>query len=217
MDTNATNKYSRSQPCQIAVVLFDGFELIDVFGPLEMFGNLGDRARISLLGREKGAVHFSEQKPMSAQATDSYENDETYDLLIVPGGFGTRSLARDPVFLKKLVGLAARCQWIASVCTGSALLAAAGLLEGRRATGNKSVWSWIVTQGRDVRWVPQARWVEDGNVFTSGGACAGMDMSLAIIARFFGEPVARKLSQYTEYAWTSDPSHDPFAESFGLI
>ena len=104
-----------------------------------------------------------------------------------------------------------------SVCTGSAILAKAGLLNGRQATTNKAAYEWVRTQGPDVFWQPHARWVEDGNYFTSSGVSAGIDMSLVVISRLFGEEKAEAIAVSAEYEWHRDPDWDPFAKVHGLI
>ena len=106
---------------------------------------------------------------------------------------------------------------LASICTGAGLLARAGVLDGRRATSNKRAFKWVVEQGATTTWVAEARWVEDGNVFTSAGVAAGIDMALAVIARLESEEVATRVAQQTEYDWHSDASWDPFAKLNNLV
>ena len=97
-----------------------------------------------------------------------------------------------------------------SVCTGSWLLAKAGLLDGRRATSNKIYFEMATQQSERVDWVPKARWVEDPPFFTASGVSAGMDMSLAVIASLFGENKAQEIANYTEYVWNRNSDQDPF-------
>ena len=104
-----------------------------------------------------------------------------------------------------------------SVCTGAALLARAGVLDERQATSNKAAFSWVVGQGPRVRWVKQARWVEDGKFWTSSGVSAGIDMALAVIAKLFGEKTGDELALATEYEWHRDAAWDPFARAHGLV
>lgn len=103
-----------------------------------------------------------------------------------------------------------------SVCTGSVLLASAGLLDGRKATSNKMSFDWVTEQGPDVDWVAKARWVEDGRFFTSSGVSAGMDMSLAVITRLLDRAAADKVAQIAEYEWHDNAARDPFADLYGL-
>jgi hypothetical protein len=93
------------------------------------------------------------------------------------------------------------------------VLAAAGLLDGYRATSNKRAFDWAVEQGPRVEWVREARWVEDRDRWTSSGVAAGIDMSLAIIAALHGAETASKLSRAIEYQWHRESSIDPFAST----
>jgi transcriptional regulator GlxA family with amidase domain len=197
-------------PRHVATVLFDGFELLDVFGPLEIFGIVPDRFTMSLIGPKEGRVR-SAQGPQ-AIADCSYQDALRADVVLVPGGIGNRSLLGDKAFLAWLAEWASTAELIASVCTGSVMLACAGLLEGYRATSNKRLFSWAAGHGDDVEWVPTARWVEDRNRWTSSGYAAGMDMALAIIARLHGELLARQIARDIELEWHGDSTRDPFAE-----
>ena len=104
-----------------------------------------------------------------------------------------------------------------SVCTGAALLARAGVLDERQATSNKAAFSWVVSQGPRVRWVKQARWVEDGKFWTSSGVSAGIDMALAVIARLIRLELAEELAVLMDYEWPRDAAHDPFAAVHKLV
>ena len=105
---------------------------------------------------------------------------------------------------------------MSSVCTGSAVLAAAGLLDGYRATSNKRAFTWATSQGPQVEWVPQARWVEDRNRWTSSGVAAGMDMAVALIATLCGKGAAKDAAAQIELEVHTDPDWDPFAKLYGL-
>jgi transcriptional regulator GlxA family with amidase domain len=133
------------------------------------------------------------------------------DILLVPGGFGTRRAVRDEAFLARLAAAARRVPVTATVCTGSALLARTGLLDDRPATSNKIAWDWVVQQGPRVRWQRRARWVDDGDIVTSSGVSAGIDMALALIARLEGRDLALASARNMEYVWREDPADDPFA------
>ena len=98
-----------------------------------------------------------------------------------------------------------------SVCSGSAIFARAGLLDGRRATSNKMFFSLASSQSDKVEWVEQARWVVDGSMVTSSGVSAGTDMALAVIADLFGKERALQIAAFTEYQWHQDADSDPFA------
>ena len=99
-----------------------------------------------------------------------------------------------------------------SVCSGSAILAKAGVLDGRRATSNKLFFSLATDQSANVTWLEQARWVEDGKFFTSSGVSAGTDMALGVIAKLYGRPHAERVAMMTEYEWQADSTRDPFSQ-----
>lgn len=90
------------------------------------------------------------------------------------------------------------------------------MLDGKRATTNKMAWFEITALGANVDWVPHARWVVDGNVWSSSGVSAGIDVTLAWIEKVYGEEVAKKLANRMEYTRHEDPSYDPFAKVHGL-
>lgn len=166
-----------ANPKVIGAVLFEGFELLDVFGPLEAWGMLsyGGEWRVVTTADRAGPVK-SAQGPQ-AVADSSLADCPELDVILVPGGIGTRKEVANESLLEWLRLRAARAQVVTSVCTGSALLARAGLLDGRRATSNKASFAWVQTQGPAVQWVKEARWVEDGKLATSSGVAAGIDMT----------------------------------------
>jgi transcriptional regulator GlxA family with amidase domain len=201
-------------PVSVGAVLFPGFELLDVYGPLEMFGMLGDRTRISMLAKRPGAVP-SNQGPVSI-ADAALANADGLDVLLVPGGMGTRREVANAPFIDELRRLCARARFVASVCTGSALLAKAGVLDGVSATSNKRAFTQVASRFPKVRWVAQARWVEDGKFFTSSGVSAGMDMALGLIARMYDTETSMRIARQAEYDWHQDNGWDPFAKLNGL-
>ncbi len=199
----------------MGAVLFPGFELLDVYGPLEMFGMLGDRARISMMAERPGAVP-SHQGPSSVADT-ALAGARGLDVLLVPGGMGIRREVDNEPFIGELRRLSAGARFVASVCTGSALLAKAGVLDGLSATSNKRAFAWVASQGPKVRWIARARWVEDGKFFTSSGVSAGMDMALGLIARLYDRETSTMIAQRAEYEWHQDKEWDPFAGLNGLV
>ena len=199
----------------IGVVLFDQFEMLDVFGPLEMFGGVPDAFEIRMLAEHPGSV-ASTQGPRSV-VDQTFDEVEGLDLVLVPGGLGTRREVENQRLLDWLTAQASDADFVASVCTGSAVLAAAGLLDGRRATSNKKSFGWVTSCGPKVQWAPQARWVADGKFWTAGGVAAGIDMGLALMAEIVGEEGATKVAEATEYEWHRDAGWDPFAKLAGLV
>lgn len=206
---------STKQTRTLGAVLFPGFELLDVFGPLEMFGVLTGMIEIAVVAEKPGPVK-SAQGP-ETMAHHGFDLCPHLDLILVPGGIGTRAEVDNPAMLDFLRRRVPEAEIAMTVCTGTALFARAGLLDGRRATTNKMVFQWVTEQGPNVDWVRAARWVEDGPFATSSGVSAGMDMSLAVIARLYGEDVAKTVAVGTEYEWHRDASWDPFARIHGLV
>ena len=198
----------------LGVVLFEGFELLDVFGPLEMFGLAADHFEIRLIA-ENGGVVASRQGPKSV-CDDSFNTAPAIDVLLVPGGIGTRGEVNNPVMLNWLKERSQQAELVASVCTGSALLAKAGVLDGLRATSNKQAFAWASSQSEKVQWQQQARWVEDGKVFSSSGVSAGIDMALAVIAKLVSQQAAEEAANFAEYSWQRDANCDPFASVVGV-
>jgi transcriptional regulator GlxA family with amidase domain len=200
---------------RLGVLLFPEFELLDVFGPLEMFGALKGALDIALVAEAPGPV-ASAQGP-EAVARHGFADTPQLDLVLVPGGFGTRAEVENPRLLEFLRRRAAEAEVVMSVCTGSALLARAGVLDGKRATTNKMFFAWVAEQGPNVAWVKEARWVEDGKLVTSSGVSAGMDMALAVIGRLFGTETSERIAVAAEYEWHRDARWDPFARVHGLV
>jgi transcriptional regulator GlxA family with amidase domain len=203
-----------ANPRTLGVVLFPGFELLDVFGPLEAFGHLPERFAIHLVAERPGPV-ASAQGP-KALAEHGLADAPRLDVLLVPGGIGTRSEVDNAVLVDWLRRRTAEAEIATSVCTGAALLARAGVLDGRRATTNKAVFRWVAEQGPRVDWVAVARWVEDGKFVTSSGVSAGIDMALHLIARLESQETAEALARGMEYEWHRDADDDPFAKVWGL-
>jgi transcriptional regulator GlxA family with amidase domain len=203
-----------SSPIHVGAVLFEGFELLDFFGPLEMFGLLEGAAKITVVAEKTGAVKSSSGPRGMADATMAGSGG--FDVLLIPGGIGTRKEMANPQFLAELKRLAEASQIVATVCTGSFLLARTGLLDGRKATSNKRAFQQVKTYAPKVDWIAKARWVEDDKYFTSSGVSAGMDMALAVITRLRGKETSLQIASRAEYEWHEDSSRDPFAAAAGL-
>lgn len=201
----------------VGVVLFPGFELLDVFGPVEAFAHrlLQDHFRVVTVAERPGPVESAQGQ--RAVADHGFADCPQLDLLLVPGGMGTRREVENAALLAWLGERAAAAEIAASVCTGAALLARAGLLDGHRATTNKRAFAWVTSQGSRVEWVRAARWVDDGTRVTSSGVSAGIDMALHLIARLAGEGLAEQVANAMEYRWQRDPADDPFAKIAGLV
>ena len=166
-----------------------------------------------MVAQHAGAV-ASAQGP-SAIAGYGFAECPHLDIILVPGGIGTRREVENQTLGSWLRARAETAERVTSVCTGAAILARAELLDGRRATSNKRALDWVMSQGPKVRWIGQARWVEDGKFATSSGVSAGIDMALAIIAEICGMEMAEKAAVGMEYEWHRDAGWDPFAKIWG--
>ena len=195
----------------IGVLLFPQFELLDVCGPIEVLGHrlLADRQRVVTIAREAGPVPSVQGTRLVAD--HGFADAPALDVLLVPGGQGTRTGVDDAALIDWISQASAATPVVSSVCTGAALLARAGVLDGRRATSNKRAFDWVVSQGPRVEWVRKARWVEDGKLWTSSGVSAGIDMALALVARLVDTETADLIAHVIEYTRHADPDDDPFA------
>jgi transcriptional regulator GlxA family with amidase domain len=200
---------------RLGALLFPGFELLDMFGPLEMFGNMPGVVEVVTVAQTAGPV-VSAQGP-AAVAEYGFADCPPLDLLLIPGGMATRTEVDNTALIDWIRQRVPSTEVTMTVCSGTALLARTGLLDGRRATTNKMFFHEIVSQSPRVEWVREARWVEDGQFATSSGVSAGIDMALAVIAKLAGPQVSDGLAVATEYDWHRDANWDPFAKVHGLV
>jgi transcriptional regulator GlxA family with amidase domain len=184
---------------RVSLVLFEGFRLLDAIGPLEVLDMVDGGFDVTLVGPAAGPVNSSQGTCVVADV--SYRDAQPADIVIVPGGAGTRTLVHDAAWLKWLHTWAAPAPLVTSVCTGAALLAAAGMLEGYRATSNVRAFDWVRQFGEHVTWVEEVRWVEDRDRWTSAGVSAGIDMTLALAEALHGVETAREAAARLEYDW----------------
>jgi len=192
----------------VGIVLYPNFEVLDVFGPVEMWSYVPELQVVMI--SEKGGLVRSTQG-VEVQAQYSFATAPPLDILMVPGGNGTLVELQNPTFLNYLTLQNARTEVTTSVCTGSALLAKTGMLKGHRATSNKNVFTLAVDADPSVDWMVKARWVDDGKFVTSSGVSAGTDMALGLVQKLFGKARAQMLARSLEYEWHEDPNADPFA------
>lgn len=191
------------------IVLFDNFETLDAFGPAEIVGMLPERYQLDYFSCDGGIITSAQNIRVMTRPFSELSSD---GVILIPGGIGTRKLIKDEEYVADLKQCAEAMRYVLTVCTGSALLAKTGLLDGKEATSNKRVFDWVTTVNRQVRWLRQARWVVDGNYYTASGVSAGMDMMLGFISDRDGIDTANEISQEIEYLWNTDKTSDPFAK-----
>ncbi len=179
---------------QIAFVLFDGFTALDVTGPYDVLNALPHSEPV-LVAEQRGPV-ANESRTLSLVADRSLAEVSSPEILVVPGGLGTRVLLEHEPLLSWLREVHENTTWTTSVCTGSLLLAAAGILDGARATTHWLAREQLAALGVEV--VPE-RVVEDGKIVSGAGVSAGIDMALALVQRMYGKEAAEAIQLGIEY------------------
>lgn len=194
----------------IFIFLFNDFRKLDVFGPVDVLGEVAEFTLhyCSLTG---GIIHSSHQVPIMTTVLPSMLPDNS--VLFIPGGMGTRSLVDDKVFISLLTQTIPQASYCLTVCTGSALVAKTGLLDGKKATSNKKAWSWVTSMNNEVHWQHCARWCVEDSFYTSSGVSAGVDMALGFVADLYGKERAILIADLMEYVWNDDYDHDSFCKS----
>lgn len=194
---------------RVGILIFDNVEVLDFAGPFEVFSRTrlvpGTDSRRSedsapfqvfTVARTHDPVHAT--GGLVVVPSFGFDDAPPIDLLVVPGGFGTRSLLHDEEILDWIRRTAAAARQVTSVCTGALLLGQAGLLRGRRATTHWAALDLLESLGTGATVERSLRVVEDG-VVTSGGVAAGIDMAFHLVERMFGREVADETAHYIEY------------------
>lgn len=190
------------------IVLFNDFETLDVMGPVEIIGQIPDLYELGLYSLDGGIIASSQKVRVD---TAPFSAVKPSGVLLISGGFGARTLVNNEHFMHEIKRLSEQAEFVLTVCTGSALLAKTGLLNGKMATSYKFAFEWVCSNGAEVEWMKKARWTRDGKYYTSSGISAGMDMTLGFIRDMHGKELAQKISSRMEYIWNSDQENDPFA------
>jgi transcriptional regulator GlxA family with amidase domain len=200
--TDHSPERSARERRHIGLVLFDGVEELDAVGPWDVLAYWTqqypeDGWTVSCLSADGQEVVAA--KSLTLGAHHSFADAPDLAVLIHPGGIGTRRLLRDPEHLDWVRRQRARVPLMASVCTGSLVYAAAGLLAERRATTHWASLDLLTELEPTVATVADARFVDDGDLVTSAGVSAGIDMALHLVARFAGADRARAVSREIQY------------------
>ncbi|KAH8811296.1 DJ-1/PfpI family protein [Xylogone sp. PMI_703] len=215
-------------PINYGLVLFPGFQALDVFGPIDALNTLSRQRHMKLfilaetlepvsteIPAALGLKVQSTQFHQTVNPTHTFDNPpaEKLDVLIVPGGLGTRPQIES---IKPVIEYVAKVypdlQHIITVCTGSGVLARTGFLDGKKATTNKAAFDGVVALRPSVNWIKKARWVRDGNIWSSAGVSAGVDVTLAFIEEIYGREIVDLVTDRLEYDRHEDPNWDPFTE-----
>ena len=186
---------------KIVIVLYEGFTALDAIGPYEVLRSVPGW-EVEFVAQERGEVR-TDSGVVGLTADRSLEEVGTPEIVLVPGGMGTRRKMEDEELLAWLRRVDETTKWTTSVCTGSLLLAAAGLLDGKRATGH---WAWLEPLREFGADPVGGRYIEDGKVITAAGVSAGIDMALYLVGREVGPDVAQAIQLGIEY--DPDPPFD---------
>ena len=182
---------------QIGLILFDDAEELDFVGPWEVFAAARmakpERFEPVLISQTGAKVRCA--KGMVVEAQKSFAEMPALDVILVPGGQGTRREAKNPAMLDYIARVAPSCSWVTSVCTGSLLLTTAGPARGKRVTTHWSFIEPLRSQGQAAEVLEQVRFVRDGNVLTA----AGIDMALWLLGQLESPAFARQIQHYIEY------------------
>ena len=193
----------------VGILVFDEVEVLDFAGPFEVFSVCGRRNQLDLFR----VVTVSERgQPIAARngllvmPTHSFANSPPLDLVLVPGGFGTRREMKNAVMLEWVRTTAQRAEAVLSVCTGSLVLGSAGLLDGLHATTHFLAFDELRAVAPRATIHEGSRYVDNGKIVCSAGVSAGIDMSLHVIRRLHGDDLAREAARYMEYEgrWDSN-------------
>ncbi|KAH8807300.1 class I glutamine amidotransferase-like protein [Xylogone sp. PMI_703] len=222
-----------TKPLKYGVIIYPGFQLIDVAGPVDILNVASSHVPGISLSLIAPTLDPISTKPTSKPPlglpefttsqqlipTHTFDNAPAdLDVLIVPGGVGSfdpQDVTKPNLNIVRPIASFVKerypqLQFLLTVCTGSGIASQTGLLDGKKATMFKGAWP-IITKWREaVNWVPRSRWTEDGNIWTSGGVSSGMDLMFAFIQRVYGEEVAGQVAAEMEFIRHEDPSYDPY-------
>ena len=194
---------------QVGILLFEDIEVLDFCGPFEVFSvrRLDEEKRREELSPFNVFLVAASKAPVvttgGMKVLPDYDLDDcpAMHILVIPGGWGTRKEMHNERLLGWIADRAGRVETLTSVCTGALLLGKAGLLDGKRATTHWRSLDWMQELFPKTTVEKQLHFVEDGTLLTSAGISAGIDMALRVVARYFGEAVARGTAKNMEYPY----------------
>lgn len=197
-----------TQPATVGILIFDGVEVLDFAGPFEVFsvtrrlGEFTDEARLFqplIIAEHAETVRAT--GGLLIQPHHTIADHPRLDIVVIPGGMGTRPLQTHQPVLDWIAAQSSRVNITASVCTGALLLGFAGLLRDKAATTHWGSIERMREAFPDTTVVERTRYVDEGAIITSAGISAGIDMSLALVARLHGSEIAWQTARHMEYDW----------------
>jgi transcriptional regulator GlxA family with amidase domain len=190
----------------VAILIFPEVELLDFAGPFEVFtaasAVVKDEAPFNVYTVAASTDPIQTRYGLTVVSHYSLADCPPPQIVVVPGGRGSRAVMRDAALLDWLRAVDAQTELTSSVCTGSLVLGAAGLLDGLRATTHYGSYDELAAAAPNTEVVRGVRYVDNGRIITSAGVQAGMDMALHIVARLNGAEIAHQTAHYIEYQWT---------------
>lgn len=197
---------------RVGILIFPDVEVLDFCGPFEVFSTTRldesrrreDQSPFEVLLVAEGTEAVRATGGLRVLPDHTLASCPRLDLLVVPGGWGTRAGLENQALIDWIAARGAQVSTLTSVCTGAMLLGRAGLLDGRHATTHWRSLDWMRESYPKVTVEREQHVVEDGNVFTSAGISAGIDMALRVVARHCGEAVARSTARHMEYPYPDD-------------
>jgi transcriptional regulator GlxA family with amidase domain len=197
---------------RVGILIFSDVEVLDFCGPYEVFSvtRLDEERRREQPSPFKVCLIAQREDPLVASGglrvlpDYTLENCPPLDVLLVPGGWGTRRELRNQLLIDWIAARGPQVEILTAVCTGAMLLGRAGLLDGRRATTHWRSLEWMRDTFPTVTVEEHLHVVEDGHVLTSAGISAGIDLALRVVARYHGEAVARATARHMEYPYPED-------------
>jgi transcriptional regulator GlxA family with amidase domain len=191
----------------VVILLFDEVEVLDFAGPFEVFSVTGRRENatpfnVVTVAERAGVIHA--RSGLAVTPRHAFSDCPAPDILVIPGGFGTRREMHNEGVIGWIRSQAANVEILLSVCTGALLLARAGLLAGLDVTTHHGAFDLLAATAPDATVHSNRRFIDNGRVITSAGISAGIDAALHVVARLLGEVQARETAAYMEYDWRGD-------------
>lgn len=196
-----------SQSRNVAILIFNDVEVLDFAGPFEVFSVTGKRENLepfNVYTVAETAAAVLARNQFSVNPRYTFANAPEPDILVVPGGYGTRRELKNPVLLDWVRQQAQRTELLLSVCTGALILAKLGLLDGLSATTHHGAIDLLTALAPQTKICPNDRIVDNGSIILSGGISAGIDMSLYVVAKLLGQAQAVETATYMEYDWRQE-------------
>jgi transcriptional regulator GlxA family with amidase domain len=206
---------SINQKRRVCIVIFDEVEVLDFCGPFEVFSVTGGRQELTpfeVCTVAEGDGPIQARGGLSVNPTYSFKSCPRPDILLIPGGMGTRREMNNQSMIEWLRLHAENAELILSVCSGALVLAKAGLLNGLKATTHHGAMDELRSIHPGILAEDQRRFIDNGRVIVSAGISAGIDMSLHVVARLLGKEQALETARYMEYEWICKGSQEQAVE-----